>query len=96
MVFPCHHEAMTYPNPLPFVLDLVPIIWSNIWFLGDVAFGFTLVARMTFVLHAFHHLHEALVGVWNLHLLVDKFSELRFQSMQEGQLFSKLFKGDDN
>jgi hypothetical protein len=43
-VFPCHHEALIYPNPLSFVLDLVAIIWANIQFLGDVAFNFTLVA----------------------------------------------------
>jgi hypothetical protein len=95
VAFPCHHETLTYLNPLPFVLDLVPIIWSNIWFLY-VVFSFTLAVRMTFVFNALHHLHEALVGVWNLHPLVDNFLELRFQSMQEGQLSSKLLKGDDN
>jgi hypothetical protein len=94
--FPCYHEALTYLNPLLFVLDLVPIIWSNIWFLGDIAFDFTLATQMAFVLHAFHHLHETLASFWNVHLLVDNFLKLRLQSMQEGQLSSKLLKGDDN
>ncbi len=65
--FPCHHETLTYLNPLLFVLDLVPIIWSNIWFLGDIAFNFTLATQMTFVLHALHHLHEALATKASIH-----------------------------
>jgi hypothetical protein len=96
-VFPCCHEALTYLNPLLFVLDLVPIIWANIRFLGDVAFDFTLVAWMAFVLHTFHHLHDALASVWNVHLTIDNLSKPRFQSTQEGQLSSKLLlKGDNN
>jgi hypothetical protein len=52
---------------------------------------------MTFVLHAFHHLHEAFASTWNVHPLIDSYWDLKFQSMQEGQLFSKfLLKGDDN
>jgi hypothetical protein len=78
-------------------LDLVPNIWLNIWFFSDTTFDFTLATWMTFVLHALHHLHEALANTWNVHPLVDNFWDLKFQSMQEGQLFSKfLLKGDDN
>jgi hypothetical protein len=53
-------------------------------------FDSTLVARMTFVLHALHHLHETSASIWNIHVLVDNFFELKLQSMQEGQLFSKF------
>ncbi len=69
----------------------------KIRFLRDIAFSFTLTTQMTFVLHVLHHPHEALVGIWNVHPLVENFSKLKLQSMQEGQLSSKhLLKGDDN
>jgi hypothetical protein len=65
--------------------------------MGDFAFSFTLEMPNTFVFHAFHHFHETLTSVWDIRPLVEDFSDLKFQSMKEGQLLGKLFiKKDDN
>jgi hypothetical protein len=65
--------------------------------MGDLTFSFTLAVPKAFVFHAFHHLHEALTSVWDVCPLVEDLLDLRFQSMKEGQLLSKLsIKRDEN
>ncbi len=75
----------------------VPITQANILFMGDLTFNFTLAMLKAFVFHAFHHLHEVLTSIQDDHPLVQDLSNLKFQSMKEGQFLGKLsIKRDDS
>jgi hypothetical protein len=66
--------------PLSLVPTFSPISQIKILFMGDSTFDFALMAQNVFVLHAFHHFQQTLVGVQNVKLLVDNFPNSKFQS----------------
>jgi hypothetical protein len=69
--------------PFLLVLAFISIIRTNILFLGEFIFGFTLVVWKAFILHAFHHFHETPTNVQDVNLLINDLPNPKFQSMKE-------------
>jgi hypothetical protein len=66
--------------PLSLVPTFGPISQIKILFMGDFTFDFALMAQNVFILHAFHHFQQTLVGVRNVKLLVDNLPDPKLQS----------------
>jgi hypothetical protein len=48
---------------LAFLSTFVSIPWAGMLFLGDLTSNFTLGPQKAFILHAFHHFHEASTSI---------------------------------